>query len=69
MGTGTLNLDNGLYKDGLKVVDSRVTGWGAATGTATRTAFATGPSVTLQQLAERVKALVDDLIAHGLVGT
>jgi len=49
------------------VVGSRKTGWGAPTGTATRTAFATG-SVTTAQLAERVKALIDDLTAHGLIG-
>jgi hypothetical protein len=36
--------------------------WGAPTGTATRTTFATG-SVTLPQLAERVKALIDDITA------
>lgn len=40
-------------------------GYGAPTGTATRTTFATG-SVTLPQLAERVKALIDDLRAVGL---
>lgn len=34
--------------------------YGAPTGTATRTTFDTG-SVTLPQLAERVKALIDDL--------
>lgn len=44
-----------------------ITGWGAPTGTATRTTFATG-SVTLPQLAERVKALVDDLTTKGLIG-
>jgi hypothetical protein len=44
------------------------TGWGAPTGTATRTAFAT-TSVTLPQLAEHVKALIDDLTAYGLIGT
>jgi hypothetical protein len=49
------------------VVGSRKTGWTAATGTATRGTFATA-SVTLPQLAERVKALVDDLISHGLIG-
>jgi hypothetical protein len=38
----------------------------AATGTATRTTFATG-SVTTTQLAERVKALIDDLRAYGLL--
>lgn len=40
--------------------------YGAPTGTATRTTFATG-SVTLPQLAERVKALIDDLRANGLL--
>lgn len=51
-----------------KVIGERITGWAAATGTATRTTFATG-SVTLPQLAERVKALIDDLMTHGMIGT
>lgn len=51
----------------LPVVGSRKPGWSAATGTPTRSTFATG-SVTLPQLAERVKALIDDLISHGLIG-
>lgn len=60
---------SGVYKtSGTQVVSTRKTGWVAATGTATRSTFATG-SVTLPQLAERVKALIDDLIAHGLIGT
>ena len=50
------------------VVGSRKTGWTAATGTPTRTTFATS-TVTLPQLAEHVKALIDDLISHGLIGT
>jgi len=49
------------------VVGSRKTGWAAPTGTATRSAFATS-SVTTTQLAERVKALIDDLTSHGLIG-
>lgn len=60
------------YKVGTnQVLGARKTGWATATGTATRTTFATG-SVTLAQLAERVKALIDDLHAtagHGLIGT
>jgi hypothetical protein len=47
------------------------TGWGTATGTATRTTFAT-TTVTLEQLAERVKALIDDLhqtAGYGLLRT
>lgn len=47
---------------------SQKTGWGAPTGTATRTTFATG-SVTLSVLAEHVKALIDDLTAYGLLSS
>ncbi|MBB4277019.1 hypothetical protein [Rhizobium mongolense] len=54
-------------RNGVQVVDTRKTGWAAATGTPTRTTFATG-SVTLPVLAEHVKALIDDLISHGLIG-
>jgi hypothetical protein len=49
------------------VVGSRKTGWDAPTGTATRTTFATS-TVTTAQLAERLKALIDDLTSHGLIG-
>ena len=50
-----------------QVVGSRKTGWGAPTGTPTRTTFVTS-TVTLPLLAERVKALIDDLTTHGLIG-
>ena len=52
---------------GTQVLTTRRPGWSAPTGTATRTTFATG-TVTLPQLAERVKALIDDLTTHGLIG-
>lgn len=45
----------------------RPTGWGAPTGTATRTAFSTD-SVTVQGVAERLKALIDDLTTTGNIG-
>lgn len=69
LSTTALNLATGvtLQVNGTQVLTSRRTGWGAPTGTATRTAFATG-SVTLDQLAERVKALIDDLTTHGVIG-
>jgi hypothetical protein len=68
-GTGKWNLNSTpLHYAGTAVVQARRTGWTAATGTATRTTFAT-TTVTTEQLAERVKALLDDLIAHGLIGT
>ncbi|MFQ5753079.1 MAG: hypothetical protein ACE5HI_13895, partial [bacterium] len=53
----------------LKVLAARKTGWAAPTGTSTRTTFATS-TVTLVQLAERVKALLEDLgstSGHGLI--
>jgi hypothetical protein len=53
--------------DDTQVVTNRRTGWAAPTGTATRTTFATS-TVTTAQLAERVKALIDDLTTHGLIG-
>lgn len=63
-----INTDASYEVDGVKVLGNRVTGWTAATGTATRSTFDTG-SVTTAQLAERFKAVIDDLIAHGIIGT
>jgi hypothetical protein len=42
-------------------------GWSAASGTASRATFATS-TVTTEQLAQRVKALIDDLTTLGLLG-
>jgi hypothetical protein len=56
-----------LRINGTKVMGPRITGWGAPTGTATRSTFDT-TTVTLQALAERVKALIDDGFAHGSIG-
>jgi hypothetical protein len=59
----------GFYRvDAVKVVGNRVTGWGAPSGTASRAAFDTS-TVTLSQLAQRLKALIDDLRGHGLIGS
>jgi hypothetical protein len=61
-----------VYKvGGIQVIGARKAGWATATGTATRSAFDTS-TVTLAQLAERVKALIDDLhgaAGHGLIGS
>jgi len=63
-----VNTSDSYEVDAIKVVGNRVTGWGAPTGTATRTTFVTS-TVTLEQLAQRVKALIDDLTTHGLIGS
>ncbi len=58
----------GAYRvDGVKVVGNRATGWSAATGPASRASYDTA-TVTIAQLAQRLKALIDDLIGHGLIG-
>lgn len=66
---GNLNLVTGKgYKvNSTQVVGSQRTGWGAPTGTLTRTTFDSG-TVTLSQLAERLAALITDLRTHGLIG-
>lgn len=66
--SGYLNLLQRLSVNGNQVVTDRHTGWTAASGTAARTTFDTG-TVTTEELAKRVKALLDDLIDHGLIGT
>lgn len=56
-----------LQLNNTQVVTTRRTGWTASTGTATRTAYDTA-TATVTQVAERLKALLDDLITHGLIG-
>lgn len=65
---GSLNITGDYEISGTKVIGSRIAGWAAASGTATRTTFDT-TTVTLEQLAERVKAMIDDQLTHGLIGT
>lgn len=64
---GMVNTTAHYRVNGTQVVSSRITGWGTPTGTTTKTAFDTS-TVTLPQLAERVKALIEDLKTHGLIG-
>ena len=66
--SGAVNTTENYQVDSTQVVSNRVTGWAAPTGTATRTTFVTS-TVTTEQLAERVKALIDDLTTHGLIGS
>jgi hypothetical protein len=63
----TTDAANGFMVGSNQVVGSRKTGWAAPTGTTTRTAFDTA-TATATDVAERVKALIDDLAAHGLIG-
>jgi hypothetical protein len=68
--SGNVTAGNSFRVGSNQVVGARKTGWTVPTGTATRTTFDTA-TVTLPQLAERVKALLDDLhstAGHGMIG-
>lgn len=64
----TVSITTAYQVGGTQVVAARRTGWAASAGSATRTGFDT-TTATLTQVAEHLKALIDDLIAHGLIGT
>jgi hypothetical protein len=77
--TGAFRAANGLELpsgqalkvDALQVLSARKTGWTAPTGTALRTGFDTS-TATLTQVAQTLKALIDDLhstAGHGTIGT
>lgn len=67
--TGTVSVTGDYKVAGTKVLGARITGYVAMTGTPNRgTAYASG-TITLIQLAERVKALQDDFMTHGAIGT
>lgn len=61
---------NGYSVNGLKIIGARDTGWAAMTGTANKNSVYDVASVTLPQLAGRVKSIQDLLNStHGLGGT
>lgn len=62
-----LSTGNAVQVDSQQVVAARQTGWADPTGTSDKTTFDT-TTVTTQDLAEFVKALYEDLKAHGLIG-
>lgn len=74
-GTGVLNLAQStgrLQINGTQVVGSRITGWGAPTGTISRAAFTTTASTNYVQAEltatiEALKAVITDLRTHGLI--
>lgn len=51
-----------------QVVGTRKTGYSAMTGVANRATVYDTSTITLPQLAQRMKALLDDLTLHGLIG-
>ncbi|KQP02446.1 hypothetical protein ASF45_20545 [Pseudorhodoferax sp. Leaf265] len=68
--TGSMNTGaGGNYAIGnVQVVRAREVGYAAMTGTADKGSVFNQSTVTLQQLAARVKSLQDSLMLHGLIG-
>lgn len=65
--TNSVRLLANVYIASTQVVGARRTGWSAPSGAVSRATFAAG-TVTLSDLAQRVAALINDLLAHGLIG-
>lgn len=58
-----------ILLSGTQVIKTRITGYtNAMTGTADRATGYDTSTITLPQLAERVKAIQDDITTHGLIG-
>lgn len=67
MNGGLAGAGGNLQVELSKVVGKRQTGWGTPSGTLTRSTYNDG-TVTLQQLAQRLSALIVDLRSHGMIG-
>lgn len=63
----SVNVTGVLYQAGTQVVSARRTGWGVMTGTGARTGINLETASTAQ-IGNRLKSLIDDLTAHGLIG-
>jgi hypothetical protein len=63
-----LSVSPSLKLNGTKVVGIKQTGWSAMTGTANNSTSYDTSTITLIQLAERVKSIQDSLTTHGLIG-
>jgi hypothetical protein len=61
-----VNLNGEILINNTKVVGARESGWTASTGTALKASFVTS-TATLEQCAQRIKALEDTLRTHGLI--
>ncbi|MDP2495849.1 hypothetical protein Q8W25_17610 [Shimia thalassica] len=65
---GNVDVRNGhIELSGQKIIEARKTGWAVPSGTANRGSFTTS-TATVEELAERLKAVIDDLRGHGLIG-
>jgi hypothetical protein len=71
--TGTVNASVAYRVDATQVVSNRVTGWGAPTGTISRSALTLTAAATYSQsemnaVIQALKAVITDLRTHGLIG-
>ena len=74
-GNGTVNVNDGYYNNGNRMVGLRAGGWGLPTGTLSRTTFDPATATALK-IAQTLAALITDLHVsgsgpngHGLLGT
>ncbi|CAA2140437.1 glycosyl hydrolase family 28-related protein [Hyphomicrobium sp. ghe19] len=70
LNSGDFDVASGkIYRvNNVKVLGARETGWTAMTNTSNKATAYDTTTITLAQLASRVKALQDALVTHGLIG-
>lgn len=66
--TGIVNIFGNLKINNTQILQDRITGYAAMTGTANKATVYDTSTITLVQLATRVKSIQDSLTTHGLIG-
>lgn len=64
----TVSASPTLHLNSTQVVATRQTGWGTPTATQDKTTFANGGVTTFTQVEQRLSAIINVLITHGLIG-
>ena len=68
-GSATTNINSALTRNGVQLLGNRDNGWVAMTGTGNKASVYDTSTITLAQLAGRVKEMQDALTSHGLIGS
>ncbi len=67
-GFGTMSIESDYYSNNERVLGSRISGWVTPSGASSRVGYDTATATT-QEVAEALKALIQDLKTHGMIGT
>ncbi|MER9950208.1 collagen-like protein [Mesorhizobium sp. M0047] len=63
-----LDMPGDLLRGGTKLLGARNTGWGTPTATQSKITFADGGITTFTQVEQKLSAIINSLITHGIIG-